>query len=174
MGRESQGAVVYFQQFTHFLSLQTYLSEAKEDGSQHPVHSTCSWTVTGPTSSPHPTPPLRPTPPHLLRPTPPPPPTPGEAKRTLMGQKIRKSKNRAREDRTSDSEKKQIRGPIWFLLKTLVMKPPASVRKRVTTSFVSQHQHSGVRALFMLPSLYTSHILSKQSQLRYVRLAREV
>ena len=52
--------------FTHFLPLQkaVHLSEAKEDGSQHPVHGTGSWTVAGPTSIP------------------PPSPTPGEAKRT--------------------------------------------------------------------------------------------
>ena len=58
MGREGQGMVVGDQHFTHFLPLQTatYKSEAKEDGSQHPVPGTCSWTVAGPTS-PFPPPP---------------------------------------------------------------------------------------------------------------------
>ena len=44
------------QHFTHFLPLQSamYLSEAKEDGSNHPVNDTCSWTVAGPTSPPQP------------------------------------------------------------------------------------------------------------------------
>ena len=41
--------VVWDQHFTHFLPLQTatYLSETKEDGSQHPLHGTCSCTVAG-------------------------------------------------------------------------------------------------------------------------------
>ena len=42
------------QHFTHFLLLQiaAYLSEAKEDGSQYPVHGTCSWTVADPNPPP--------------------------------------------------------------------------------------------------------------------------
>ena len=46
--------VVGDQHFTHFLPLQTaaYLSEEKDNGSQHPVNDTCSWTVAGPTSPP--------------------------------------------------------------------------------------------------------------------------
>ena len=67
MGREGQGVVVGDQHFTRFLPLQTaaYLSEVKEDGSQHPVHGTCSWTVAGPTSPPNPTPTPTPLPQHL-------------------------------------------------------------------------------------------------------------
>ena len=58
--------VVGDEQFTHSLPLKTatYLSEAKEDGSQYPVRGTRSWAVAAPP------------------PTPPPPPTRGEAKRT--------------------------------------------------------------------------------------------
>ena len=56
--------VVGDQHFTHFFPLHTAvcLSEEKEDGSQHPVHGTCSWTVADPTSPPQ-TPP--PPPPNL-------------------------------------------------------------------------------------------------------------
>ena len=47
--------VVGDKHFTHFLPLQTatYLLEVKEDGSQHPVYGTCSWTVVGHSPSPY-------------------------------------------------------------------------------------------------------------------------
>ena len=89
MERKDQGVVVGDQHFTHFLPLQTatYLSEAKEDGSQHPAHDTCGWTVAGPTSP-------------LL-----------EKRRELAVQTLnrnetenKKVENGTREDRTSDSE----------------------------------------------------------------------
>ena len=47
-------------------------------------------------------------------------------------------------------QKQRTSGPIWFLLKTLLLDPLASIRQRVTTSCVSQHQYSRVRALSML------------------------
>ena len=58
------------QHFPHLLTLQTaaYLSQAKEDGCQHPVHGTCSWTVADPTNP-------RLSPSHPTR-------KPGDAKRT--------------------------------------------------------------------------------------------